>query len=117
MHACIGVRAHGRNGARHTASRVRSAHVKERKIIPASALLEQLGVTMQQTSELFSRLTEADLFTLLDIQGYKVSGLAAIYHVVEHYGMHYGQILYVTKMLRGQDLGLYRELDKTGRAS
>jgi hypothetical protein len=29
--------------------------------------------------------------------------------------MHHGQILYITKLLHGQDLGFYRELDKTGR--
>jgi hypothetical protein len=40
-----------------------------------------------------------------------------VYQVVEHFGLHYGQILYITKLVRGKDLGLYRELDKTGRAS
>jgi hypothetical protein len=31
--------------------------------------------------------------------------------------MHYGQILYITKQIRGEGLGFYRELDKPGRAS
>jgi hypothetical protein len=35
---------------------------------------------------------------------------------VEHFGLHYGQILYIAKTLSGADLGLYRELNKTGRA-
>jgi hypothetical protein len=35
----------------------------------------------------------------------------AVYHVVEHFGMHYGQILYITKLVQGRDLGFYRELD------
>ena len=30
--------------------------------------------------------------------------------------MHYGQIVYVTKLVRDVDLQFYRELDKTGRA-
>ena len=51
-----------------------------------------------------------------EIQGYNVSGLEAIYQVVEHFGLHYGQILYIAKSLTSADLGLYRELDKTGRA-
>ena len=29
--------------------------------------------------------------------------------------MHYGQIAYITKLLRAENLGFYRELDKTGR--
>ena len=49
------------------------------------------------------------------VQGYTDTGLGVIYHVVEHFGMHYGQILFITKLVRGEDLGFYRELDKTGR--
>jgi hypothetical protein len=44
-----------------------------------------------------------------------VTGLHAVFHVVEHFGMHYGQIVYITKMLRNTNLGFYRELDATGR--
>jgi hypothetical protein len=51
-----------------------------------------------------------------EIQGYKVTGLDAVYQVVEHFGLHYGQILYITKNLCGADLGFYSELNKTGRA-
>ena len=45
-----------------------------------------------------------------------MSGLAAVYQVVEHFGLHYGQIVYITKMQEGRDLGFYSELRKTGRA-
>ena len=83
--------------------------------MPASALLEKLDATMQDASGVLERLTENDLLTTFQIQGYTVSGLGAVYQVVEHFGMHYGQILFITKFLRGQDLGFYRELDKTGR--
>jgi hypothetical protein len=44
-----------------------------------------------------------------------VTGLYAVYQMVEHFGMHYGQILFITKLVRGESLGFYRELDKTGR--
>jgi hypothetical protein len=44
------------------------------------------------------------------VQGYEVTVLEAIYHVVEHFSMHTGQILFVTKMLTGADLGFYRHL-------
>src|SRR5882672_6690011 len=96
-------------------ARNRPAEFSERQLIPASALLAKLGTTLTEASEVLSSLTEADLLMTLQIQGYTVSGLHAVYQVVEHFGMHYGQILYITKMLRGEDLGFYRELDKTGR--
>jgi hypothetical protein len=51
-----------------------------------------------------------------EIQGYHVHGLDAIYQVVEHFGMHFGQIVYIAKLLSGKDLGFYKELSQTGRA-
>jgi hypothetical protein len=33
-----------------------------------------------------------------------------VYHVVEHFSMHTGQILFATKMLTGTDLGFYAHL-------
>lgn len=41
------------------------------------------------------------------IQGHDVTVLEAIYHVVEHFGMHTGQILYIVKARSGRDLGFY----------
>jgi hypothetical protein len=60
-------------------------------------------------------LTEGDLRATFHIQGYTVTGLCAVYQVVEHFALHYGQIAYVTKSILGKDLGFHRELDKTGR--
>jgi hypothetical protein len=97
-------------------TRDRPAEFGEREMMPPAALLATLGATLQRASEVLSRLTEADLRSTFQIQGYTVSGLHAVYQVVEHFGMHYGQIVYVTKQMRGEDLGFYRELNETGRA-
>jgi uncharacterized damage-inducible protein DinB len=97
--------------------RDRPAEFNERSVIPRSGLLDRLGATMEEASHVLAGLTEADLLTTFEIQGYKVSGLHAVYQVIEHFGLHYGQITYITKMLRDRDLGFYRELGKTGRAS
>jgi hypothetical protein len=98
-------------------ARNRPAEFSARDGISAAALLETLGATMSEAAEVLRRLTAADLLAEYDIQGYHVTGLYAVYQVVEHFGMHYGQILYVTKNLCGQDLGFHRELNETGRAS
>ena len=44
------------------------------------------------------------------LQGYQVTVLEAIYHAVEHFSMHTGQIIYATKAMTGEDLGYYRHL-------
>ena len=97
--------------------RFRPAEFNGRTIIPAATLLEQLGATIQEASDVLSQLTEADLVSHFDVQGYSVTGLAAVYHVIEHFSLHYGQILYLTKLQRGEDLAFYRELNETGRAT
>lgn len=84
--------------------------------LSASDLLNRLGQTIDEASKVLKRLTADDLLATYHIQGYTVTGLAAVYQVVEHFGLHYGQIIYVTKMQEGRDLGFYSELSKTGRA-
>jgi uncharacterized damage-inducible protein DinB len=96
--------------------RNRPAEFNQREGIAKSELIERLGATMEEASEVLARLTEADLQANFEIQGYHVTGLYAVYQVVEHFGMHYGQVLYVTKMLGGEDLKFYGELNATGRA-
>jgi hypothetical protein len=85
--------------------------------IAGSALLEKLGGTISEGAMVLDRLTEAELTAPYEIQGYNVHGLDAVYQVVEHFGLHYGQIAYITKMITDKDLGFYKELNKTGRAS
>ena len=76
-----------------------------------------LDATLGDASAVLARLTESDLLAPFEIQGYHLRGLDAVYQVVEHFALHYGQILYITKLIRGQDLGFYRNLNTTGRAS
>jgi len=42
-----------------------------------------------------------------------MSVLQAIYHVVEHFSGHTGQVIFATKMLTGADLGFHRHLRTT----
>jgi len=98
-------------------ARNRPAEFDATEEIPAGALLNQLGATMQEAAQVLARLTEADLLASYEIQGRTVTGLYAVYQVVEYFGMHYGQILYIAKSLSGTDLGFSRELNRTGKAS
>lgn len=97
--------------------RDRPAEFSAKDGISRDQLLDTLGQTMDRAGAVLARLTEDDLRAHYDIQGYHITGLEAIYQVVEHFGLHYGQIAYITKMLRGEDLGFYRELNATGRAT
>ena len=97
--------------------RNRPAEFSERQMIPKGQLLEILAETLEQVATVLPRITESELIATYHIQGYTVTGLHGIYQVIEHFGLHYGQITYITKLLRGEDLGFYRELQATGRLS
>ena len=83
----------------------------------AAALLERLGKTMDSAGRVLEQLTAGELTAPYEIQGYHVTGLDAVYQVVEHFGLHYGQIIVLTKILAAQDMGFYKELSQSGRAS
>src|SRR5579863_3070501 len=84
--------------------------------LSAAELLGRLGQTLEEASAVLTRLTSQDLLATYQIQGYTVTGLAAVYHVVEHFGLHYGQIVYITKMQQAKDLGFYKHLNQAGRS-
>jgi uncharacterized damage-inducible protein DinB len=85
--------------------------------LTAAELLTRLGATITKAARVLDRLTVDELLAPYEIQGYKTSGLDAVYHVVDHFGLHFGQIAYIAKSLTARDLGFYKELNKTGRAS
>ena len=83
----------------------------------AKELLDRLGATLDEATQVLDRLTPAELLAKYEVQGYHTNGVYVVYHVVEHFGMHYGQIAYITKLISGKDLGFHKELNKTGRAN
>jgi len=95
--------------------RDRPAEFAAQSGLTAAELLERLGSTLDAVGKVLGRLTVEELLASYEIQGYRVHGLDAVYHVVEHFGMHYGQILYIAKTQTARDLGFYKELNKTGR--
>jgi len=76
----------------------------------AAELSARLRDTVDPATRIISGLTTAQLTRTYEIQKYQVSGVQAVYHVVEHFAQHTGQIIFATKMLTGEDLGFYRHL-------
>ncbi len=64
----------------------------------AKTLFAKLRGTLDEVDAVLARLTEDDLASHRTIQGRDVSVFEAIYHVTEHFGMHTGQIVLLTKL-------------------
>jgi uncharacterized damage-inducible protein DinB len=78
--------------------------------VPAAELLARLRGAVEEAVGVIGGVSRERLGGRLLIQNYEVSVLEAIYHVVEHFSMHTGQIVFITKMLSGADLGFYAHL-------
>jgi uncharacterized damage-inducible protein DinB len=90
-----------------TLVRNRPAEFAERGPLPTAEILGALAQTVARATEILARLDAKKLATRRTIQGYEVSGLIAVFHVVEHFAFHTGQIVHMTKVLKDVDLSLY----------
>jgi len=79
--------------------------------IATADLLERLDAVVREAAAVIERLDHATLLDDRVIQGNRVTVLEAIYHVVEHFSMHTGQIVYIAKQRTGADLGFYEIVD------
>jgi len=75
----------------------------------AAALLDDLEAVLGKAETVLSRLTEADLGRSLTVQARETTVLGAIYHVVEHFAMHTGQILLLTKIYAPGRIQFYED--------
>lgn len=77
-------------------------------------LLARLRQTVTEACTVIEALDETRLAQTVKPQTYEVTVLEAVYHVVEHFTMHTGQIILLTKSATGRDLGFYRHLSPGG---
>ncbi len=72
------------------------------------AMLEQ---TVAEACDIIRQADEADLLRVRRVQGFQLSGVGIIMHVVEHYSYHTGQLAFWVKCLQNTDLGFYAGID------
>jgi uncharacterized damage-inducible protein DinB len=97
--------------------RQRDAEFDARGGKQAEELGELLKARVAEAASIIRELPTVRLTERIMPQGYNVTALEAIAHVVEHFSMHTGQIILLTKMLTGQDLAYYQHLRASGRAA
>jgi len=93
--------------------RERDAEFAAREGASAAELKERLRGTVAEAVAVIGGLSAERLSERVTVQKYEQPVMEAIYHVVEHFSMHTGQILFATKMFTGTDLGFYAHLRTT----
>ena len=88
-------------------NRDRDAEFSRREPVGAGELARRLRETVEAADEILANLTPDELLEKRKIQVYDITVLNAVYHVVEHFGEHTGQIMWATKRMLGEDLNFY----------
>jgi uncharacterized damage-inducible protein DinB len=78
--------------------RNRAGEFAARSGATAAELLGNLERVLDEADAVLSNLSAAELATTRTIQGRELTVLAAVYHVVEHFSTHVGQIILLVKM-------------------
>ena len=89
-------------------ARQRQQEFDERTPFPKSDLVARLSSVVAEADGVIAGLDATSLAERRQIQRYDVSVLEAVYHVVEHFGMHTGQIILLSKARSAKDLALWR---------
>ena len=91
--------------------RDRQSEFDQRGPMPVTALIDRLEQAVSDVDRVLVTLTAADLQTRRVIQANDVTVLEAVYHVVEHFSMHTGQIILLAKADQPDRVRFYDMVD------
>ena len=79
--------------------------------VSRSQMLAELEDTVDSAKRVIFDAGLDRLLKIRSVQGFSLSGVGVIIHVVEHYSYHTGQIAFWVKQLKNKDLGIYDGVD------
>ncbi|MCI0418339.1 MAG: DUF1572 domain-containing protein [Acidobacteria bacterium] len=88
-------------------NRQRPLEFSERNPIPKEVVWSKLQNALAEANQVMAAFPAERLAEKRMIQGFERTALQVIFHVVEHFSYHTGQIIYITKLRQGADLKFY----------
>ena len=88
-------------------ARNRQKEFAQREVLPKETLWYALKSTVEESDQVLANFPAQRLMEKRIIQGFDQTALQAIFHVVEHFSFHTGQIIYITKLRKAVDLKFY----------
>lgn len=112
LHLCGNIRQYIISGlGEQEDTRQRDKEFSINKLYGKAELLNKLQETVAEAVAIVATTDAESLLTIRSVQGFSLSGVGIIMHVVEHFSYHTGQIAYWTKILKNTDLGFYAGLN------
>lgn len=79
--------------------------------LDGKVLISKLNQTVQVAKAIMANVTDEQLLKIRKVQGFDLTGIGIIIHVVEHLSYHTGQIAFWVKQLKNKDLKFYGGID------
>ena len=92
-------------------TRKRQLEFEEVGPVATEKLMFRFEQIVQEACEALRNLDESLILEHRMIQGNEVTVMEAIYHATEHFSTHTGQIIYITKLIKGADMVFYHVTD------
>ena len=92
-----------------TISRYRAGEFAQKDGRDGPALLADLEAILLKADSVLAGLSAKDLERSIVTQGRETTVVGAIYHVVEHFAMHTGQIVFLTKIYAPGKIHFYED--------
>ena len=93
--------------------RERDQEFSSRNNYSKEELLDILRNTCKEAEEVMENCSESEFLRMRTVQGFDLTGVGIMIHVIEHFSYHTGQIAFYTKELLDQDLAFYGDMDLT----
>ncbi|MEZ4779280.1 MAG: DinB family protein [Flavobacteriaceae bacterium] len=74
-------------------------------------IVQKLKTTVETVKKTILMASDTELLRERNVQGFSLSGVGCILHLVEHYSYHTGQIAFWVKLLKNKSLGFYDGFD------
>lgn len=87
--------------------RMRDEEFAARKVMTKDDLGRMLRDNLDEVDRVLEELEPERLSRSITVQGREITVLDAVYHAVEHFSMHAGQIIYAAKQRKDIDLSFY----------
>jgi uncharacterized damage-inducible protein DinB len=108
LHVCGNMREWIIGGAGgQSVVRDRDREFAARESMSRDELMAEVERTCRDVDRALAALRETTLLDRIEVQGSQVTRLHAVYHAIEHFSYHLGQVVYVTKLRGGKDLGIF----------
>lgn len=112
LHLCGNIRQYAISSLGHLPdARERDKEFSAQGGLSKNELKEKLESTLKQAIEAIKNISEEELLKIRLVQGFSLSGIGIIIHVVEHYSYHTGQIVFWTKLLKNHGFDFYSNHD------